>query len=280
MNYTTFTHLSPTRNEILSRLDDAERQRFPYLFRRVDLESQQTLYAPGDEIRHVYFPIGCVATAVAVMDDGATVETAMIGREGVVGIAAITGSYPARNWMRVLLPGDALRAEASAMRELFDENHLWQKTLLRYYCTLIEQVSRRAICNSRHRLSERLCTWLLMVHNRAGKADFPLTQEAIARQLGVRRAGINECIGWLERTKVVAHRRGHILILHREALEDAACACYPAFASDMHWFDDVKSNKGGLGDGHIQTRSGGGQPGVASYGNQRDVPQAEDEARA
>jgi CRP-like cAMP-binding protein len=246
MNPTTFTYTRPPRNEILSRLDDAERQRLPYIFKTVDLEAQQSLYTPGSEVKYVYFPVNSVACAVAVMDDGATVETAMVGREGVVGIAAVTGSYPARNWMRVLLPGEALRAEAAVVRELFNENPLWQKLLLRYYGTLIEQVSRRAICNSRHRLSERLCTWLLMVHDRAGADDFPLTQEAVARQLGVRRAGVNECIGWLERLNVIEHRRGHIRVLHREALEDAACACYPAFESDMRWFDDAKLFRGGL----------------------------------
>jgi CRP-like cAMP-binding protein len=258
MNPTTFTYLSPPRNEILTHLDDAERQRLPYVFKTVDLEAQQSLYVPGGEIKHVYFPVNSIVSAVAVMDDGATVETAMIGREGVVGIAAVTGNYPARNWTRVLLPGEAMRAEAGVVRELFNDNPLWQKLLLRYYGTLIEQISRRAICNSRHRLNERLCTWILMVHDRAGAHDFPLTQEAVARQLGVRRAGVNECIGWLQRLNVIDHRRGHIRILHREALEDAACACYPAFKLEMRWFDDTKLNKGDLGDEHLRPRIGRG----------------------
>lgn len=242
---TSYTYLSPPKNIILTFLDEVERQRLPYILKLVDLEAQQTLHAPGDQVRYVYFPVTAVASAVAVMDDGSTVETAMIGHEGVVGIAAVTGSYPVRNWMRVLLPGEAMRAEASVVRELFNENALWQKSLLRYYCALIEQVSRRTICNSRHRLNERLCTWLLMVHDRAGRGDLPLTQEAVARQLGVRRAGVNEAVRWLESMKIIDHTRGHIRIRHREALEDAACACYPAFGAEMRWFDAPKSYRGG-----------------------------------
>ncbi|HYH85876.1 MAG TPA: helix-turn-helix domain-containing protein, partial [Pyrinomonadaceae bacterium] len=121
----------------------------------------------------------------------------------------------------------------------------WRKLLLCYYSTLISQVSRRAVCNTRHRLSERLCTWLLMVHDRAGRDDFRVTQEAIARQLGVRRAGVNEAVGWLEKIRAVDHARGQIRILSREALEDAACVCYPDFKEEMRWFETAEKTGSG-----------------------------------
>src|SRR5205085_11642971 len=171
----------------------------------------------------------------------------MVGREGAGGIGAAMGGYRARYWTRVLLPGEALRIEAGLLRELFNDSPLCQKLLLRYYSTLINQVSRRAICNTRHRPSERLCTWPLMLHDLAERDDLQMTQEAAARQLGVRRAGVNECMGWLQKLNVVYHRRGHVQLVNRDALEDAACVCYPEFADEMRWYDEsAKVKRGGV----------------------------------
>jgi CRP-like cAMP-binding protein len=240
MSQTIFAYPAVSGNSILNRLEADEYQRLLRFFRVVDLEAQQTLYATGSEITHAYFPVDSVVTAVATMNDGSTVETAMVGREGVVGIAAAVGGYRARHWVRVLLPGEALKVEASLLHELLNDSPVWQKILLRYYSVLINQVSRRAVCNTRHRLSERLCTWLLMLHDRAGRDDLPMTQETAARQLGVRRAGVNECMGWLEKLNVIDHWRGHVQIVNREALEDAACICYPEFEEEMRWHDGIK----------------------------------------
>ena len=243
MSHAIYTHPVLSGNEIIAHLGDVVSERLPYLFNVVDLESQQSLYAPGDEIKHIYFPVSCIASTIAVMDDGSTVETAIMGREAVVGITAALGSSRSLHWTRVLLPGEALRAEASVVKELFNESPQWQKLLLRYYSTLISQVSRRAICNTRHRLNERLCTWLLMVHDRAGRDDFPVTQEAIARHLGVRRAGVNEAAGSLERMRIIDHTRGNIRILNRKSLEDTACICYPGFKDETRWFE-IARNRG------------------------------------
>jgi CRP-like cAMP-binding protein len=232
-------------NLILNAVGPDEYQRLARFFRVVDLEAQQTLYAPGDQIAYAYFPVDAVVVAVATMNDGATVETAMMGREGVVGIGAAIGSYRARHWVRVLLPGEAVRVEAGVLRELFNDSADWQKLLLRYYAVLINQVSRRTVCNTRHRLNERLCTWLLMLHDRVGRDDLPMTQEAAARQLGVRRAGVNECMGWLQRLNVIDHRRGNVRVVNRDALEDAACVCYRGFEAEMNWQDAAKLKRGG-----------------------------------
>lgn len=240
MSQIAFAHPSLSRNSILSRFDADEYYRLSRFSRTVDLEAQQTLYAPGDEIAHAYFPVDCVITSVATMNDGSTVETAMVGREGVAGISAALGGFSAREWTHALLGGEALRVEASLLRELFNESQEWQRLLLCYYSALINQVSRRAVCNTRHRLSERLCTWLLMLHDRAGRDDIKLTQEAAARQLGVRRAGVNECVGQLQRANILGHSRGHIRILDRDALRDAACVCYKGFEEEMSWHDGLR----------------------------------------
>lgn len=236
MDSTTFAHAhAASGNGLIDRLAPGEYERLRHLFRRVELQPRQTIYSPGDGVTHAYFPTSAVAAAVATMNDGSTAETALIGRDGVVGVGAAAGETHARHWTRVLLPGDALRVETGALREMFEESHAWRDTLLRYFGVLISQVSRRAICNARHRLNERFSTWLLMVHDRAGEEDFPLTQEVIARQLGVRRAGINECVATLQRLGVLEHRRGHIRVLRRGALEESACSCYPACKDEMRW---------------------------------------------
>jgi CRP-like cAMP-binding protein len=158
----------------------------------------------------------------------------------------------------VLLPGEAARVESGFLRELFNDSGPLQKLLLRYYAVLIGQVSRRAVCNTRHRLNERLCTWLLMLRDRVGRDDLPMTQETAARQLGVRRAGVNECMGWLQRLGVIDHRRGHVQIANREALEDAACVCYKGFEEEMHWHEACAKPVGGGHLRHEQLHSGGG----------------------
>ena len=236
MDSTTFAPAAvASGNGLIDRLRPEEHERLRHLFKTVELQPRQTLYAPGDAITYAYFPAGAVATTVATMDDGSTAETALIGRDGVAGVGAAAGERVARHWTRVLLPGEALRVEVQALREIFGESPEWRGLLLRYYGVLIGQVSRRAICNARHRLNERFSTWLLMVRDRAAGEDFPLTQEAIARQLGVRRAGVNECVVALQRLGVLDHRRGHIRVLRADALEEAACSCYPACKEEVRW---------------------------------------------
>jgi CRP-like cAMP-binding protein len=236
MDSTTFAPAAAASgNGLIDRLAPEEYERLQHLFRPVELQPRQTVYAPGDSLTHAYFPVGAVATAVATMDDGSTAETSMIGRDGVVGVGAAAGETHALHWTRVLLPGDALRVETGALREIFEESPAWRDMLLRYYGVLIGQVSRRAVCNARHRLNERFSTWLLMVRDRACEEDFPLTQETIARQLGVRRAGVNECVAALQRLGVLDHRRGHIRVLRCDVLEETACSCYPACKDEVRW---------------------------------------------
>ena len=236
MDSTSFAPATLSGNSLIDGLRPEEYEALRHLFNPVELKARQTLYAPGDALAYAYFPAGAVVTAVAAMDDGSTAEMAMIGRDGVVGVGAAAGhNGVARHWTSVLMPGEALRVETRALRQIFEESPAWRDSLLRYYGVLIGHVSRRAICNARHRLGERLPTWLLMVRDRAPGVEFPLTQEAIARQLGVRRAGVNECVVTLQRLGLLEHRRGRIRILREGALEDSACSCYPTCKEEVRW---------------------------------------------
>ncbi|HEV3467758.1 MAG TPA: Crp/Fnr family transcriptional regulator [Pyrinomonadaceae bacterium] len=193
----------------------------------VALGHQQTLYEIGDRVAYAYFPAGgCVLTSVAIMSDGATVETAMVGREAAAGLVALLAGRPTRYWTRALLPGEALRLRAEALQELFERDEAARRLLLGCYRGLLYQATRRAVCNARHHLFERLSTWLLMLRERAGGDDLPLTQEAVSRQLGVRRAGVNEAVGRLERAGAVEHSRGRLHVEDVGLLEVAACRCH------------------------------------------------------
>jgi hypothetical protein len=116
--------------------------------------------------------------------------------------------------------------------------------MLDYYCTRINHVSRRAVCNTRHHLRQRMCTWLLTLDDRMGNngREIPLTQEAVARQMGARRAGVNEIITSLRANGAVGHSRGRINLLSRERLEQFACVCYRGFRSEIDWCEVAPDN--------------------------------------
>lgn len=222
-------------NRVISSLPEGARTLLLGHAAPVRLGYQRTVYDAGDVVRQVYFPVTCVIADVAIMDDGTMVETGMVGREGAVGVTASFGDYGARSWARVLIPGEALAVATDALRRMFGESEELRAPLLGYYRTRLSHVSRRAVCNTRHRLQERVYTWLLMLHDRAAGEDIPLTQEAVARQMGARRAGVNEIMVALERLGVVTHRRGHIRINDRARLEQLACVCYRGHREDFDW---------------------------------------------
>ena len=192
----------------------------------VSLTSNQVIYEQGDKIEFVYFPVDSVFSSLAIMEDGTTIETSMAGREGLVGISSILGSGVSRQWIWVSISGTAIQLDARSLDRLFVENESALKSLLKTYRSLITQVSQRCVCNTRHTILERLCCWLLMIHDRVGGSNLKLTQEMIASRLGARRAGITVAAGLLQEMKGIEYRRGHLHIRNREVLEHAVCECY------------------------------------------------------
>jgi CRP-like cAMP-binding protein len=161
------------------------------------------------------------------MEDGMTMETTMMGREGVVGISTILGSGTARQWYWVLISGNAIQLETKLLDQLFVQNEFALKALLRCYRNVITQVSQRCVCNTRHTILERLSCWLLMVHDRVGQGNLHLTQEMIASRVGARRAGITVAAGMLQELGAIEYRRGKLHIVNRKILEQVVCECYP-----------------------------------------------------
>lgn len=226
-----------TRNKLLAQwlaTPDAGDYLSPH-FRVVSLERNQVLYEQGDTIDFVYFPIDSVVSSLAIMEDGTTMETSMVGPEGLVGISAILGSGISRQWLWVLTRGTALQLEAKFLDRLLLQNEVALKSLLKLYRSTITQISQRCVCNTRHTVMDRLCCWLLMLHDRIGDGNLRLTQEGIASRLGARRAGVTVAAGTLQAMHAIEYRRGQLHITDREVLERVVCECYEVISGDFRF---------------------------------------------
>ena len=218
-------------NELL-RVPDIERSLLPKLH-VVPLTLNQVLYEQGDQTEYVYFPLDAVISQLAIMEDGTTLETAMVGREGLIGMSAILGSRRSRHWDWVTVGGSAIKLKAKYLDKVFVDNETALKVLLRCYRSLITQLSQRCVCNTRHSILERLSCWFLMVHDRIGETAVNLTQEIIASRVGARRAGITVAAGILQEMNTIVYRRGRLQIENREALTRVVCECYGIMHIDL-----------------------------------------------
>jgi hypothetical protein len=170
-----------------------------------------------------------VVSLLSVFNDGSTAEVALIGNEGMIGLNYLFNSYQAERWPSVAIGGGALRMRAKEMKKEFDRGGAMQQLLLDYAGSYLEQVSQRAVCNSQHKIEERLASWLLMIDDRTGH-DLLLTQEQISCRLGTRRSSITLAAISLQQQGIISYLRGRIHIIDREALEAAACECYQALS--------------------------------------------------
>ncbi len=226
------------KNQLLQDLLNSQPPNFDLLSELtvVSLSSNQVLFEQGDMLDVVYFPVDCVVSGLAIMEDGTTVETSMVGRESVVGITAILGSGPSRQWIWVSISGTALQLDAKFLERIFVHNERALKALLRCYRSLVMQLSQRCVCNTRHTILERLSCWLLMIHDRVDGTNLRLTQEMIASRVGARRAGITVAAGLLQEMHAIEYRRGQLHIRNREVLENAACECYSIMSAEFRSF--------------------------------------------
>jgi CRP-like cAMP-binding protein len=174
-----------------------------------------------------------VVSGLAIMEDGTTIETAMIGRDSLVGISTLLGSGRSRQWIWVTIGGSAIQLEKKFLEKVFIQNETALKCLTRSYRSLITQLSQRCVCNTRHTILERLCCWLLMTHDRLGSEKLSLTQEMIASRVGARRAGITVAAGLLQSMNAIEYRRGQLHISNREVLEHTVCECYKLIKGDL-----------------------------------------------
>lgn len=218
--------LNQINNEILLSLPKETFLHLQPEMRTVSFERGQAIYDIGDPFDFVYFPNKLVASRLALMEDGAMIEVGVIGREGLLGVAALIGANSANNMTVAETDGNAIRIRTKVLREAFRNDFKLQGVLLSYYHDFLTQISQRAACRCRHSVAQQLCSWLLQLHDRAGTNDLTLTQETIANRLGARRASITVAINELEKSKLLSCKRGHIIICNRNGLESHACECY------------------------------------------------------
>jgi CRP-like cAMP-binding protein len=177
-------------------------------------------------MRHVYFPTDSIVSLLKVMEDGASAELAVVGNEGVIGIALFMGGESTSSRALVQSAGQAYRLSGRRLKDEFYRSGELQVLLLRYTQALITQMTQTAVCNRYHSVDQQLCRWLLLSLDRLPSNRLIMTQELIANMLGVRREGVNEAAGKLQRVGVIRYARGNITVLDRPKLEQICCECY------------------------------------------------------
>src|SRR5882724_3981389 len=214
------------QNSLLAALPDAEWTRwFPQL-ERVDMPLGQVVYEAGDTLKYMYFPITSIVSLLYVMENGASAEIAVVGKEGLVGVSLFMGGESTSSRAVVQSAGIGCRLNAKIMKSEFDQAGPVLHLLLRYTQALLTQMAQTAVCNRHHSLDQQLCRWLLLSLDRLPSNELSMTQELIANMLGVRREGVTEAAGKLQNAGLIQYNRGHIIVLDRAGLEAKVCECY------------------------------------------------------
>jgi CRP-like cAMP-binding protein len=202
----------------------------------------QMLYEPGTQLRHAYFPTNSIVSLHYVTESGASAETAGVGNEGVVGVALFMGGDTTSSSAVVQTAGFAYRLERHLLKQEFDRAASMQRLMLRYAQALMTQMAQTAACNRHHSVEQQLCRWLLLTLDRVSTRELIMTQELVASMLGVRREGVTEAAGKLQRAGYISYRRGHIAVLDRAGLERSACECYGVVQKEIQrLLHDVRS---------------------------------------
>ena len=219
------------KNKLLSFLSGEEMESLEPHLEDFPLEFKFLIYEAGGTIADVYFPRSGVISLVTVMKDGAQLEIATVGNEGMVGLPVFLGSNSSAIRTICQIPGDAWRMKAEIFREQINQPKL-HDIQNRYSQALFAQVAQGNACNNAHSIQQRCARWLLTTHDRVDSDEFPLTQEFLSQMLGARRATVNEASARLQRSGMITYKQGRIKILDRAALEAASCECYYTINSE------------------------------------------------
>ena len=217
---------APSQNHLLAALPAEERGRLIPHLELVPMPLGDVLYESGNELRHVYFPTTAIVSLLYVMLDGASAEIAVVGNEGIIGVALFMGGETMPNRAVVQSAGHAYRLKGQLLKQEFNRSGELQHLLLRYTQALLTQMAQTAVCNRHHSLDQQLCRWLLLSLDRLPSNELVMTQELIANMLGVRREGVTEAAGNLQKAGLITYRRGRITVLDRAGLEARTCECY------------------------------------------------------
>ena len=217
---------SPRQNHLLDALPATEFERLLTQMELVPMPLGNVLYESGGRLDYVYFPTTCIISLLYVMENGASAEIAIVGNEGIVGVALFMGGQTMPNRAIVQSAGFAYRLWGPLMQQEFDRYGALMRLLLRYTQALITQMAQTAVCNRHHSVDQQLCRWLLLSIDRLESDALVMTQELLANLLGVRREGVTEAAGKLQQAGLIEYRRGHITVVNRSGLEARAGECY------------------------------------------------------
>jgi len=225
---------TPNQNYLLAALPAEVFERLSPHLELISMPLGEVLYESGGQLQHVYFPTTAILSLHYVMENGATAEIAGVGNEGLLGISLFMGGNTTPSRATVQTGGHGYRLSGPLMMEEFNRAGPMMRLMLRYTQALMTQISQTAVCNRHHSVEQQLCRWLLLTLDRLPSSELTMTQELIASMLGVRREGITETAGNLQREGLISYRRGHITVLDRSGLESHTCECYGVVKKEFH----------------------------------------------
>ncbi|MBA3774319.1 MAG: Crp/Fnr family transcriptional regulator [Ramlibacter sp.] len=217
---------STSQNHILAAVPADEYERLLPHLELIEMPLGEVLYESGGLLQHVYFPTTSIVSLQVVLEDGASAEIAVVGNEGILGISLFMGGDTTPSRAVVRSTGHGYRLRAGLLQQEFNRAGPVMRLLLRYTQALITQMTQTAVCNRHHSVEQQLCRALLLSLDRLSSDSLVMTQELIANMLGVRREGVTEAAGNLQRAGLIRYRRGRIDVLDRPGLEAAVCECY------------------------------------------------------
>jgi CRP-like cAMP-binding protein len=248
-------HDNPLQNHLLLALPPAVYKRLENDLELVQMPLGQVLYESGCRLHYVYFPTTSIVSMLYVLEDGSSAEIAIVGNEGLLGIALFMGGETTPSRAVVQSAGWGYRLKSHLMKEEFKRSGPLMTLLLRYTQALITQMTQTAVCNRHHSIEQQLCRWLLLSLDRLTGDSLTMTQDLIANMLGVRREGVTEAAGKLQRAGFISYSRGHITVLDRPGLEKHVCECYEVVRREFHrLLSDIAPGdpKGVLGRADVQ----------------------------
>jgi len=225
---------TPKQNHLLAALPATDFERLSPHLQLVPMPLGEALYESGGRLQHVYFPTTSIVSLLYVMADGASAEIAVVGNEGILGISLFMGGETTPSRAVVQSAGHGYRLGAQLLKQEFNRaGAVLHLLLLRYTQALITQMAQTAVCNRHHSVEQQLCRWLLLSLDRLSTRELTMTQELIANMLGVRREGVTEAAGNLQRAGLIRYSRGHITVLDRARLEQEVCECYAVVKNEF-----------------------------------------------
>jgi CRP-like cAMP-binding protein len=233
--------INPRQNRLLAGLPKSESDRISPHLELIPLPLGKALYESGDKLEHVFFPTTSIVSLLYELENGSSAEIAVIGFEGIVGIALFMGGDTMPNRAVVQSAGYAYRLPGQLLKREFDRAGEFQHMLLRYTLAMLTQMAQTAVCNRHHTVDQQLCRWLLLSLDRLPANELSMTQELIANMLGVRREGVTEAAGKLQNAGLIRYSRGRITVLDRPGLEKRVCECYEVVRREfLRLFPDIR----------------------------------------